>query len=128
MEPGRSPRLRLSPKPPPADRARFNEFVSDYLRERENLYCAFVLIDSRHEPQRIDQEFVQWLVEGEIPFALIFTKTDKVKPAVVKKHIALFEEAMAQWSEGQPPIFTTSSKTRDGRRELLQFIEAAIAP
>lgn len=109
-----------------ADRARFNEFVSDYLRERENLYCAFVLIDSRHEPQRIDQEFVQWLVESEIPFALIFTKTDKVKPTTVKKNIALFREAMAEWSNGLPSIFTTSSKTRDGRRELLQFIDAAI--
>jgi len=109
-----------------SDRERFNEFVSDYLRERENLCCAFVLIDSRHEPQRIDQEFVQWLVEGEIPFALVFTKSDKVKPSAVKKNIAGFLEAMAEWSEGQPPVFTTSSKTKEGRRELLKFIEEAI--
>jgi len=110
-----------------ADRDRFNEFVSDYLRERENLCCAFVLIDSRHEPQGIDQEFVRWLVEGEIPFALVFTKVDKVKPALVKKNIALFQDAMATWCDGQPPIFTTSSKTKDGRRELLKFIGEAIA-
>ncbi|MGI9242261.1 MAG: ribosome biogenesis GTP-binding protein YihA/YsxC [Verrucomicrobiales bacterium] len=110
-----------------ADRDRFNEFVSDYLRERENLCCAFVLIDSRHEPQGIDQEFVRWLVEAEIPFALVFTKVDKVKPALVKKNIALFQEAMATWCDGQPPIFKTSSKTKDGRRELLKFIGEAIA-
>lgn len=58
------------------DRERFNEFVSEYLRERENLCCAFVLIDARHVPQQLDLEFVQWLVEGEIPFALVFTKAD----------------------------------------------------
>ena len=109
-----------------SDRERFNEFVSDYLVLRENLCCAFVLIDSRHEPQQIDQDFVQWLVENEIPFALVFTKTDKVKPSVVRKNIALFEEAMSEWSEGEPMTFTTSAKTRDGRRELLEFIGETI--
>ena len=67
-----------------ADRERFNVFVSDYLVLRENLCCAFVLLDSRHQPQKIDLEFVRWLVDNEIPFALVFTKTDKVKPNVVK--------------------------------------------
>jgi GTP-binding protein len=111
-----------------SDRERFNEFVSDYLVARENLCCAFVLIDSRHEPQEIDQDFVRWLVENEIPFALVFTKTDKLKPGVVNKNIALFQEAMAEWSQGEPPIFSTSSKTRDGRKELLKFIEESITP
>ena len=109
-----------------SDRDRFNEFVSDYLVLRENLCCAFVLIDSRHEPQQIDQDFVQWLVENQIPFALIFTKSDKVKPGAAKKNIALFHEAMSEWSEGEAPVFVTSSKTRDGRKELLQFIDGSI--
>jgi GTP-binding protein len=110
-----------------SDRDRFNEFVSAYLLGRENLCCAFVLIDSRHEPQEIDKDFVAWLVEHEIPFALVFTKTDKLKPNAVKKNIALFKEAMAEWSQGEPAIFTTSAKSKDGRRELLKFIEESIA-
>ena len=110
-----------------ADRERFNEFVSDYLVLRENLCCAFVLIDSRHPPQQIDQDFVRWLVDNQIPFALVFTKTDKVKAGAVKKNIGLFKEAMAEWSEGEAPVFTTSAKTRDGRRELLKFIGEAIS-
>ena len=109
-----------------ADRERFNEFVSDYLVLRENLCCAFVLIDSRHPPQQIDQDFVRWLVENQIPFALVFTKTDKVKPGALKKNIALFKEAMSEWSEGEPEVFATSAKTRDGRLDVLKFIAAAI--
>lgn len=110
-----------------ADRDRFNEFVSDYLVERPNLCCAFVLIDSRHPPQKIDQDFVRWLVENAIPFALVFTKIDKVKAGVVKSNIAAFREAMAEWSEGQPEIFAASTKTRDGRIEILKFIEGGVA-
>lgn len=109
-----------------ADRDRFHELVSDYLRERMNLCCAFVLIDARHSPQKIDQELVRWLVDSSIPFALIFTKVDKVKPNVVKRNIALFTEAMSEWSEGAPDIFTTSAVKGDGRREILAFIEEAI--
>jgi GTP-binding protein len=105
-----------------SDRARFNEFVSDYLTGRDNLRCAFVLIDSRHEPQEIDLSFVQWLAENQIPFSLVYTKGDKVKPTLVKQHIKLFTEAMSEWCEGEPEIFTTSAKSRDGRRELLEFI------
>jgi GTP-binding protein len=109
-----------------ADRARFHEFVSDYLLERSNLSCAFVLIDSRHSPQKIDLEFVRWLVESNIPFNLVFTKADKVKPGEVKRNIALFTEAMAEWSEGEPNIFTSSVKTREGRSEILRFIGEAL--
>ncbi|MDG2123606.1 MAG: ribosome biogenesis GTP-binding protein YihA/YsxC [Verrucomicrobiales bacterium] len=112
---------------PKDDKERFNEFVSDYLVERPNLFCAFVLIDSRHEPQRKDLDFVQWMVESSIPFALVYTKADKVKPKVVTRHIGLFKEAMAEWSEGVPEIFVTSAKTKDGRVELLKFIGVAIS-
>ncbi len=96
--------------------------ISEYLVNRPNISCVFVLIDSRHEPQEIDISFVQWLAENQIPFALVYTKGDKVKPGLVKKHIKLFQEAMSEWCEGEPEIFTTSSKSRDGRKELLTFV------
>ena len=107
-------------------RDQFNEFVSEYLLDRENLCGTFVLIDSRHTPQKIDLQFVGWLIENQIPFALIFTKADKVKPRVVKKNINLFKEALAEFSDGEPPVFTTSDKTREGRKEVLGFIETAM--
>ena len=107
-------------------RDQFNEFVSEYLVERENLCGTFVLIDSRHTPQKIDLQFVQWLIENERPFALIFTKADKVKPRVVKKNIGLFKEAMKEFSSGEPVVFESSTTTRDGRKEILGFIDTAM--
>ena len=109
-----------------SQRDQFNEFVSEYLLERENLCGAFVLIDSRHTPQKIDLAFVSWLIEAELPFALIFTKTDKSKPKEVKKNVGLFLEAMREFSDGTPIFMETSASTGDGRKELLGFIEAAI--
>ena len=109
-----------------SQRDQFNEFVSEYLLERENLCGAFVLIDSRHTPQKIDLAFVSWLIEAELPFALIFTKTDKSKPKEVKKNVGLFLEAMKEFSDGTPIFMETSASTGDGRKELLGFIEAAI--
>ncbi len=107
-------------------RDQFNEFVSEYLLKRENLCGTFVLIDSRHTPQKIDLQFVGWLIENQVPFALIFTKADKIKPRIVKKHIKLFKEALAEFSDGEPAVFTTSDKTREGRKEVLGFIETAM--
>lgn len=107
-------------------RDQFNEFVSEYLLERENLCGTFALIDSRHTPQKIDLQFVGWLIENQVPFALIFTKTDKIKPRVVQKNIKLFKEALAEFSDGEPPVFTTSDKTREGRKQVLGFIETAM--
>ncbi|MBL6923236.1 MAG: YihA family ribosome biogenesis GTP-binding protein [Akkermansiaceae bacterium] len=107
-------------------RDQFNEFVSEYLLERENLCGTFVLIDSRHTPQKIDLQFVGWLIENQVPFALIFTKADKIKPRLVEKHIKLFKEALAEFSDGEPTVFTTSDKTREGRKEVLGFIETAM--
>ncbi len=108
-------------------RDQFNEFVSHYLVERENLCGIFVLIDSRHEPQKLDLAFVRWIIENQLPFALIFTKTDKTKPKLVKKHVALFTEAMKEWSDGEPIVLQTSAEKATGRKEVLGFIEAAMA-
>lgn len=107
-------------------RDQFNEFVSEYLLDRESLCGTFVLIDSRHTPQIIDLQFVQWVVECGIPFALVFTKTDKTKPKVLKKNMKLFKEAMKEWSDGEPITFTSSAAKREGYKEILGFIEKAI--
>ncbi len=110
-----------------SQRDHFNEFVSDYLLNRETLTGIFVLIDSRHSPQKIDLEFLAWLIEAQLPFALIFTKTDKSKPKLVRKNIGLFLERMKEFSEGDPIYFETSTTTRTGRKEVLKFIETAIS-
>ena len=108
-------------------RQKFNAFVSDYLVNRENLCCVFVLIDSRHEPQQLDLEFTAWLVEYEIPFVLVFTKSDKTKPNITNTHIHAFLGSMQEFSEGTPKHFTCSAKTQAGRKEILHFISQAIA-
>ena len=110
-----------------SQRDHFNEFVSDYLLNRETLTGTFVLIDSRHSPQKIDLEFLAWLIEAQLPFALIFTKTDKSKPKLVRKNVGLFLERMKEFSEGDPIYFETSTTTRTGRKEVLKFIETAIS-
>ena len=110
-----------------SQRDQFNEFVSDYLLNRETLTGIFVLIDSRHPPQKIDLEFLAWLIEAQLPFALIFTKIDKSKPKLVRKNIGLFLERMKEFSEGDPIYFETSTTTRTGRKEVLKFIETAIS-
>jgi GTP-binding protein len=108
-------------------RQKFNEFVSDYLVNRENLSCVFVLIDSRHDPQRLDLEFTEWLIEYSVPFVLVFTKSDKAKSAVLDKNISAFLENMQEFCDGSPRTFLCSAKTGLGRKELLNFIGEAIA-
>ena len=109
-------------KAPKAKRHLFNDFVADYLEFREGLTHTFVLIDSRHEPQKIDVDFVTWLVEKGIPFSLVFTKTDKVKKGRLAANQKLFLEALSEYVDGQPAIFATSAKNGEGRLELLQTI------
>lgn len=108
------------------ERDRFQDMIAEYLSGRTNLACAFVLIDSRHQPQQIDLDFIQWMTHGPAPFALVFTKTDLMKVGQVKKNVALFEEQMSEWCSERPHVFTSSSKTRSGRPELLEFIEKIV--
>lgn len=109
------------------DSARFNEAVSNYLQNRENLCCVFALVDSGLSPQPIDLEFVEWLVDNTIPFVLVFTKIDKVKPAVVQTNIKAFTDHISEWCEALPQIFTCSATTGQGRRELLGVVNEAMA-
>ncbi|MEO6786379.1 MAG: ribosome biogenesis GTP-binding protein YihA/YsxC [Chthoniobacteraceae bacterium] len=100
----------------------FQQMIAGYLTGRENLACVFVLIDSRHPPQGIDLEFVEWLLRESVPFALVFSKADTVSAGALKKNIALFEGKVAAWCGELPRVFATSAKTGHGRRDLLDYI------
>ena len=108
-------------------RDRFQQMIAGYLCGRANLAGVFVLIDSRHPPQLIDLEFVQWLMSESVPFALVFSKADMVKAGLLQKNIELFLGKIAGWCGEMPRVFTTSAKTRSGRQELLAFIGEALA-
>lgn len=110
-----------------ADKSKFNEFVSDYLVNRPNLLGVFVLIDSRIPPQTLDLDFIEWVVGCEIPFALIFTKVDKVKAGPLKKTIDSFLEALAERCDGAPTTFACSAKANKGRLEILEFVAKMVS-
>ncbi len=109
------------------DSARFNHAVSQYFKQRTNLCLVFALIDSGLEPQDIDLEFVAWLARNDVPFVLVFTKTDKVTTAAVQANIAAFTSCISAWFEKLPAIFTCSAMTEQGRRELLGVIDESMA-
>jgi GTP-binding protein len=108
------------------ERDLFAKMITSFISGRENLGGVFVLIDSRHTPQVIDLEFVEWIAGVGVPYALVFSKADKVKPGVVQSHVALFLEQVARFSSQPPPVFITSAQTRSGRRELLDCIAKAV--
>ncbi len=97
--------------------------IENYIRKRENLVCLFVLIDSRHEPQAIDLAFLDQLGKWETPFVLVFTKTDKNKPAVTVRHTEAFLAAMREHWEEIPPYFITSALDKTGRNSVLTYID-----
>lgn len=100
-----------------------HKMITDYILEREQLVCLFVLIDSRHEAQQIDLDFLEFLGENEVPFAIVFTKTDKIKQADVEQNVSEYKEKLLETWEELPPIFLTSSEKGRGRKEILQYIE-----
>lgn len=104
------------------ERRGWSKMIEDYIRKRENLGCLFVLIDSRHEPQEPDLEFINKLGEWGIPFVLLFTKSDKNKPGETEKNIKLFFQALSDTWEKIPRYFITSSLKKTGRKELLNYI------
>ena len=100
------------------------QIIENYVLEREALTCLFVLIDCRHEPQRIDLEFIEWLGENGVPFAIIFTKADKLSATRVRENVTAYLNRLSgQWEE-LPPHFITSSEKRLGRQEVLDYIES----
>ena len=97
--------------------------TQDYLLNRENLYCVFVLIDSSIPPQKIDTEFMQWLGSNQIPLAVVFTKTDNKAGKVIRNNRIQFKNEMLKTWETLPPFFNTSSSKRLGKKELLDYVE-----
>jgi len=96
--------------------------IERYCLLREQLVCLFVLIDSRLKPQRIDLDFMQWLGENEVPFAIVFTKADKLGRGRLSENIAAYKQTLLETWEELPPVFCTSSETGAGRDELLAYI------
>ena len=97
--------------------------IEDYVLERKELVLLFVLLDCRHDPQKIDLEFIQWLGEEGIPFALVFTKADKLSKGRLAANVEAYKAKLREEWEELPPIFVTSSEERMGRDELLGYIE-----
>ena len=100
----------------------FQKFITTYFKQRKQLVCAFVLIDIRHEPQPIDLEFMQWLGENAIPFNIVFTKSDKLKPKAIERNIENYSVVLKEQWEELPQYFITSSLNYDGKLELLTHI------
>ena len=103
-------------------RNNWSNMIESYIRKRENLVCLFVLIDSRHEPQPIDLEFINQLGGWQTPFVLVFTKIDKNKPVTTTRNVEAFLTAMAASWEQAPPYFLTSATKKTGRKPLLDYI------
>jgi len=101
----------------------FQKFITSYFSKRNQLVSAFVLVDSRHEPQKIDLEFMQWLGEHQIPFSIIFTKADKLSATKLPKQIDLYIKEMLNYWEEMPNYFITSSTSSLGREDVLKYIE-----
>ena len=102
---------------------KFQKFITDYFENRQQLVSAFILIDIRHEPQKIDLEFMEYLGIKQIPFCVVFTKADKLKPKAIENHVNDYSQELLKTWEELPQYFVTSSTKSTGRDEILQFIE-----
>ncbi|HET6245575.1 MAG: YihA family ribosome biogenesis GTP-binding protein [Bacteroidetes bacterium] len=110
-------------KVPKAIKSKWEKMIKDYLLLRENLMCVFVLLDSRLEQQKKDKELIDFLGEEQIPFVMIFTKTDKLSPPQLDKNIAAYKKTLkSQWDQ-LPDIFLSSAEKKTGRDEIMAFIE-----
>ncbi|MBW6482546.1 MAG: ribosome biogenesis GTP-binding protein YihA/YsxC [Vicingaceae bacterium] len=104
------------------NRLKWQGFISDYILQRENLLNLFVLIDSRLPPQQIDLDFMEWLGEKQIPFAIVFTKIDKLNSSNLNKNIMHYKKEMLKYWEEIPPHFTTSAESKIGGEGILKYI------
>lgn len=101
----------------------FQKFITNYFEQRKQLVNAFVLVDIRHEPQTIDLNFMMYLGEHGIPFGIIFTKADKLKPGAIERNIEIYKAKLLETWESLPPYFITSSSKYVGKEDLLNFID-----
>lgn len=102
---------------------KLEQMISGYILQRRQLANVFVLIDIRHEQQQIDREFIDWLGQSQVPFAIIFTKADKLTPSKARANAMAYMEKMRDTWEELPPYFVTSSEKKTGRDEVLDYIE-----
>lgn len=104
-------------------RDELRRMIEGYILGRAQMTNLFLLIDSRHDPQKIDMEFMEWLGENGVPFSIVFTKMDKMGPEAGKRQVASYCEKLLETWEELPPVFMTSSADRRGREQLLDYIE-----
>lgn len=104
-------------------RERLEAMIQSYISQRKQLINLFVLIDSRHEPQKIDLEFMEWLGKESVPFSIIFTKIDKISKASIQLNINTYKEKLLETWEQLPPIFISSAEKGIGRDEVLEYID-----
>lgn len=105
------------------EKAVFQKFITQYFNKRQQLVVAFVLVDIRHEPQPIDVDFMFWLGTNQIPFSIIFTKADKLKPAAIDRNVEVYKNKLLETWEEMPPYFVTSSSSGVGKDEVLKYID-----
>lgn len=105
------------------EREKFGTMIHDYLTNRENLLCTFVLVDIRHEPQKVDMEFMSSIANSGIPFYIVFTKADKLSKTQVENHVEVYKTKMLETWEEMPQYFVTSSVKGSGREEILAAID-----
>ena len=103
--------------------ARLEQMINGYILQREQLVNVFVLVDVRLEAQKIDLQFIDWLGQSSVPFAIVFTKADKLTANKVAQNVAAYKQVLSQTWEELPPIFVTSAESRQGRDEVLQYID-----
>jgi GTP-binding protein len=104
-------------------RKSFQLLIDGYLRHRSNLMCLFILIDIRHKPQKVDMEFMHQMGQWGIPFVIVFTKSDKLKPTEIEKNMTGYKNALLEEWEEVPPYFISSAVKKDGKDDILSFIE-----
>ncbi|MFV0268346.1 MAG: ribosome biogenesis GTP-binding protein YihA/YsxC [Draconibacterium sp.] len=109
---------------PKAERLKWEKMLRNYILKRENLYCLFVLIDSRHPAQKVDLDFMEWLGVSQIPFSIIFTKSDKLRPVELEANLKAYEEKMFETWEVMPHYLVSSSETGLGKEEILSYIDS----
>ncbi|WP_288207767.1 ribosome biogenesis GTP-binding protein YihA/YsxC [uncultured Parabacteroides sp.] len=104
-------------------RENIQRIIEDYILEREQLTNLFVLLDCRHEAQKIDLEFMEWLGENGVPFSIIFTKIDKISKGRLKENLKAYQDKLLETWEELPPILLSSSEKKEGREEILNYID-----
>lgn len=107
-----------------SEREKFIGIIQQYLLKRQNLTCLFLLIDCRHDPLKKDLNFIRWLGENQIPFAICYTKTDKLSSSQLNKSMKLYRQTLLKDWESLPPIFYSSILQKSGKEEILGFIES----